>query len=94
MRVLLDECVDHRLARDLANHEMSTVARMGWPGKENGELLGLAATPFDVFLTTDRRGLLMRPNPHRNRGLPVIRAATVRERFRSHRLHGGLGGLA
>ncbi len=52
--MLLDECVDHRLARDLANHEVSTVARMGWRGKENGELLGLAATQFDVFLTTDR----------------------------------------
>ena len=54
MRILLDECIDHRLARDLAGHEVSTVARMRWRGKENGELLGLAAAQFDVFLTTDR----------------------------------------
>ena len=27
---------------------------MGWAGKTNGELLGLAAAEFDVFLTTDR----------------------------------------
>jgi hypothetical protein len=27
---------------------------MGWVGKTNGELLGLAAAAFDVFLTTDR----------------------------------------
>lgn len=54
MRILLDECIDHRLARDLASHEVSTVARMGWRGRENGELLGLAAAQFDVFLTTDR----------------------------------------
>ena len=54
MRILLDECIDHRLARDLAGHEVSTVARMRWRGKQNGELLALAAAQFDVFLTTDR----------------------------------------
>jgi hypothetical protein len=27
---------------------------MGWRGKGNGELLGLAAAQFDVFVTTDR----------------------------------------
>jgi hypothetical protein len=27
---------------------------MGWAGKSNGELLGLAAGAFDVFLTVDR----------------------------------------
>ena len=50
----MDECIDHRLAGDLAGHEVSTVARMGWRGKGNGELLGLAAAQFDIFLTTDR----------------------------------------
>jgi hypothetical protein len=35
-------------------HEVSTVARMGWRGKGNGELLGLAAAQFDVFVTADR----------------------------------------
>lgn len=54
MRILLDECIDHRLARDLAGHEVSTVTRRRWRSKENGELLGLAAAQFDVFLTTDR----------------------------------------
>ena len=54
MRILLDECIDHRLARDLTGHQVSTVALMRWRGKENGELLGLAAAQFDVFLTTDR----------------------------------------
>ncbi len=54
MRILLDECVDHRLARELAGHEVSTVAGMAWRGKTNGELLRLAVTQFDVFLTTDR----------------------------------------
>jgi hypothetical protein len=27
---------------------------MGWASKTNGELLALAATDFDVFLTSDR----------------------------------------
>ena len=54
MKILLDECVDFRLGRDLADHEVSTVGRMGWRGKANGELLELAAAEFDVFVTTDR----------------------------------------
>jgi hypothetical protein len=28
---------------------------MGWASKSNGELLGLAAGAFDVFLTVDRK---------------------------------------
>ena len=54
MKILLDECVDFRLDRDLTGHEVSTVTRRGWRGKANGELLALAAAEFDVFLTTDR----------------------------------------
>ena len=54
MKVLLDECVNQRLARDFIGHEVSTVAQMGWKSKENGELLALAAKAFDVFVTTDR----------------------------------------
>ena len=54
MKVLLDECVNQRLARDYIGHEVSTVEQMGWKSKENGELLALAAKAFDVFVTTDR----------------------------------------
>jgi hypothetical protein len=32
-----------------------TVTQAGWSGVENGELLGLAAREFDVFITIDRR---------------------------------------
>jgi len=38
----------------LAGHEVRTVAAVGWSGKENGELLRLAADSFDVLLTADR----------------------------------------
>jgi hypothetical protein len=55
MRVPLDECVPRGLKRDLPGHDVVTVAEAGWAGTKNGELLGLAARDFDVFLTVDRR---------------------------------------
>ena len=54
MKILLDECVDERLAHDLAGHDVLTVRQMGWKGKQNGELLALAAQHFEAFVTTDR----------------------------------------
>jgi hypothetical protein len=54
MRVLLDECVDWRLLRDLSSHEVRTVKQLGWEKIKNGALLALAATQFDVFITVDQ----------------------------------------
>jgi predicted nuclease of predicted toxin-antitoxin system len=54
VRILLDECLPKRLKRDLAGHDARTVPEMGWASKQNGELLALAASQFDVFLTVDR----------------------------------------
>ena len=54
MRVLLDECVDWRLLRDLAGHDVKTARQMGWSEVKNGKLLLLAAEHFDVFVTVDR----------------------------------------
>ena len=54
MKILLDECVDQRLALDFVGHEVSTAEQMGWKSKQNGELLALAAKDFEVFATTDR----------------------------------------
>ena len=54
MRVLLDECVDWRLARDIPGHNVKTARQMGWTTIKNGELLALAAAEFDVFVTVDR----------------------------------------
>lgn len=53
MRILLDECVDWRLLRDLGNYEVQTVKQLGWEKIKNGALLRLAATQFDVFVTVD-----------------------------------------
>lgn len=55
MKILLDECVDRRLAPDLVGHSVSTVPKMGWAGIKNGALLALAEKEFDAFITVDRK---------------------------------------
>ena len=54
MRALLDECIDWRLSRDIVGHEVETARQMGWTTISNGELLRLAESEFDVFITVDR----------------------------------------
>ena len=54
MRVLLDECIDWRLSRDIIGHDVKTARQMGWTAIKNGELLALASGQFDVFVTVDR----------------------------------------
>jgi hypothetical protein len=54
VRVLLDECIDWRLSRDIVGHDVKTAHQMGWASIKNGELLALAVDQFDVFVTVDR----------------------------------------
>lgn len=54
MKVLLDECVDWRLARAIVGHDVKTARQMGWRTIKNGELLLLASRHFDAFVTVDR----------------------------------------
>ncbi len=54
MRILLDEPLPRPLARLLPEHEVRTVAAMGWTGRRNGELLQLPAGDFDALLTADQ----------------------------------------
>jgi predicted nuclease of predicted toxin-antitoxin system len=54
MKLLLDECIDRKLAREFIGYEVKTVPQMGWGGTKNGQLLALAQTEFDVFITVDR----------------------------------------
>lgn len=54
MKILLDECLDRRFARELLGYEVKTVPEMGWAGVKNGQLLTLAQLEFDVFITVDR----------------------------------------
>jgi len=54
VKILIDECIDRRLARQLSGHIVKTVPQMGWAGIKDGELLRLAEIEFDVFITVDR----------------------------------------
>jgi predicted nuclease of predicted toxin-antitoxin system len=78
MKVLLDECVDWRLAQDLSSHEVSTAGQMGWSSLKNGELLALAAPHFDVFVTVDRNLSFQQNVSTLNLAVVVLRAQTNR----------------
>jgi hypothetical protein len=54
MRILLDESLPRRLRHSFPGHEVVTVAEAGWSGIRNGELLLLAASRFDLFVTADQ----------------------------------------
>lgn len=54
MRILIDECLNWRLARALPGHYAVSAQKMGWGGLQNGALLAEAEKQFDVFLTGDR----------------------------------------
>jgi hypothetical protein len=54
VKVLLDECIDWRLGRDIVGHEVKAIHQMGWAGTKNGALLALASAQFDAFVTADR----------------------------------------
>lgn len=54
MRVLLDENLPQHLRHYFSGHDVATVGYMGWRGYENGDLLDIAQTEFDVMVTMDR----------------------------------------
>ena len=53
MKILLDENLDWRLKRYLAEHEVESVQLNGWAGLKNGVLLSKAQEKFDAFITLD-----------------------------------------
>jgi predicted nuclease of predicted toxin-antitoxin system len=54
MRILIDECLNWRLARALTGHYAVSTQKMGWGGIKNGALLAKAEKEFDIFITGDR----------------------------------------
>ena len=78
MKVLLDECVDWRLLRDIHGHEVRTARQMGWATMHNGELLAMAAGAFDVFVTVDRNLSFQQRLPAFSIAVIVLRARTNR----------------
>jgi hypothetical protein len=80
VRVLLDECVDWRLSRDITGHDVRTARQMGWSAIQNGRLLTLAAEHFDVFVTVDR-------NLSFQQNINVFEIAVIVLQARTNRLH-------
>ncbi|HAX42994.1 MAG TPA: DUF5615 family PIN-like protein [Bryobacteraceae bacterium] len=55
MRLLLDECLDHRLRLHFAGHDCVSAKHAGLAGLKNGQLLDAAeAAGFDVLITADQ----------------------------------------
>jgi len=78
VRVLLDECLDRRLAREIVGHEVQTVPEAGWAAKSNGELLLLAENSFDVFVTVDSNLSFQQNVPKHSIAVVVLRARSNR----------------
>ena len=55
MKVLFDECIPQPLRLLLAGFEIFTTQEMGWGRVKNGDLLKLAESSFDAFVTGDQQ---------------------------------------
>jgi len=80
VKILLDECVDRRLATAISGHDVKTVPQMGWAGIKNGDLLVLAEKQFEVFVTVDRNLSFQQNLTRYNIAVLILRARTNRLR--------------
>jgi hypothetical protein len=78
VKVLLDECIDRRLAKEIEGHNVVTVPQAGWAGIKNGDLLRLAQDQFDVFVTVDRNLSFQQSLPQFAIAVIVLRTPTNR----------------
>lgn len=80
MRILVDECAPKALALALlaAGFDCKTVQEVGWSGKQNGELLALANTTFDVLITIDQNLRYQQSLSGKDISMIVIRARSNR----------------
>ena len=78
MKLLLDECIDRKFARELVGYTVKPVPQMGWAGVKNGQLLTLAEAEFDVFITVDRNLSFQQNLPQFNIAVIVLQAPSNR----------------
>ena len=63
MRILLDNCVNQRLARFITSHEVVHAREKGWAELSNGDLMRAAeADGFDVLRTVDKSIRMQKKN--------------------------------
>jgi hypothetical protein len=77
--------------RKLVGHDVKTTPEMGWASKRNGELLGLAVSRFDVFLTAD--GNLSYQQDVSAFDIAVVVLAARSNRLEDHQLQEGDEGV-
>ncbi|MBS1833269.1 MAG: hypothetical protein JST65_11170 [Acidobacteria bacterium] len=75
MKVLLDECITHRLRSFLVVHDCQSANYAGFSGLRNGNLLAAAeAAGFDVIVTLDK-GIAFQQSLEKHRiAMIVLRA--------------------
>ncbi len=78
MKLILDECIDRRLAKEFAGYEVKTVPQMGWAGIKNGQHLALVEAEFNVFITVDRNLSFQQNLPQFNIAVVVLQASSNR----------------
>jgi hypothetical protein len=54
VRILLDECVDWRLARDIVGHDVKTARQMGWVYYQEWRVAEARGGEFRCIVTVDR----------------------------------------
>lgn len=55
MRILFDQGTPAPLRTHLIGHIVETAFELGWSNLQNGELLAMAETAFDLLITTDQQ---------------------------------------
>jgi hypothetical protein len=63
---------------ELPGHNVKTVQEMGWAGIRNGELLTLAQSHFEVFITGDRNLSFQQNLTRFSLAVLVLRAESIR----------------
>jgi hypothetical protein len=74
MTILLDECVPWPMHKLLIGHTCTTAQQRGWAGIKNGDLLRLAESEFDLFITSDQN--LRYQQSLTGRAIPVLELST------------------
>jgi hypothetical protein len=55
MRILFDQGTPAPLRTHLIGHTVETAFELGWSNLQNGELLAMAESSFDLLITTDQQ---------------------------------------
>ena len=85
MRILLDNCVDQRLAVLLVPHEAIHARQVGWADLSNGHLISAAETAnFEVMITVDKN--LRYQQSLKNRTISIITLDPVLVQFQHIKL--------